>query len=237
MLERGAARHSTAPGPGPRAGRCATPPPGKANPHCDPGPIVGSLHRLGWGDAHDASRGWQRRRHCSPWCPSTGILRPDATRVQPRVLLATQGGWPRSIQATARRHVLYHRCAARSATRKNAGEPTKVLVRRLHSLERVRTAQSASLRGCFRPLTGSCCLVWSRSLVVTDYGLCGVSPAEVDRHTAQDIDGGGVLLGGDARSKPRTAVSDLLAQVGVRCAAGFGQGGLLVGPGDPAAGV
>ena len=83
MLERGAARHSTAPGPGPRAGRCATPPLGKASTRCDPGPIVGSLHRLGWGDAHDASRGWQRRRHCRPWCPSTGILRPDATRVQP----------------------------------------------------------------------------------------------------------------------------------------------------------
>ena len=82
MLERGAARHSTAPGPGPRAGRCATPPPQTASTRCDPGPIVGSLHRLGWGDAHDASRGWQRRRHCRPWCPSTGILRPDAMRVQ-----------------------------------------------------------------------------------------------------------------------------------------------------------
>ena len=91
MLERGAARHSTAPGPGPRAGRCATPPPGKASPRCDPGPIVGSLHRLGWGDAHDASRGWQRRRHCSPWCPRPAFSGRTLRAYSPRVLLAAPG--------------------------------------------------------------------------------------------------------------------------------------------------
>ncbi len=91
MLERGAARHSTAPGPGPRAGRCATPPPGKASPRCDPGPIVGSLHRLGWGDAHDASRGWQRRRHCSPWCSRPAFSGRTLRAYSPRVLLAAPG--------------------------------------------------------------------------------------------------------------------------------------------------
>ena len=42
-----------------------------------------------------------------------------------RALLASQGGWPRSIHVTARSYALYHRCAARSATQKSAGEPTK----------------------------------------------------------------------------------------------------------------
>ena len=56
MLDRGAARPSTAPGPGPRAGRCAAPAPRTANARRDPGPIVGSLRPLGWGRVHDASR-------------------------------------------------------------------------------------------------------------------------------------------------------------------------------------
>ena len=56
MLDRGAARPSTAPVPGPRAGRCAAPAPRTANARRDPGPIVGSLRRLGWGRVHDASR-------------------------------------------------------------------------------------------------------------------------------------------------------------------------------------
>jgi hypothetical protein len=56
MLDRRAARPSTAPGPGPRAGRCAAPTPRTANARCDPGPIVDRLPRLGWGRVHDASR-------------------------------------------------------------------------------------------------------------------------------------------------------------------------------------
>jgi hypothetical protein len=56
MLDRGATRPSTAPVPGPRAGRCAAPAPRTANARRDPGPIVGSLRRLGWGGVHDASR-------------------------------------------------------------------------------------------------------------------------------------------------------------------------------------
>jgi hypothetical protein len=55
-LRRGTARPSTAPGPGPRAGRCAAPAPRTANARRDPGPIVGSVRRLGWGRVHDASR-------------------------------------------------------------------------------------------------------------------------------------------------------------------------------------
>jgi hypothetical protein len=145
MHHRGAARPSTTPGPGPRAGRCAAPAPPTANARRDPGPIVGSLRRLGWGRGHDASRpggsgaGTARRRALDRHSPARRHARTA------RALLATQGGWPRSIHVTARSYALYHRCAARSATRKSAGEPTKVLVRRLHSLERVRTAQTASL--------------------------------------------------------------------------------------------
>jgi hypothetical protein len=145
MHHRGAARPSTTPGPGPRAGRCAAPAPPTANARRDPGPIVGSLRRLGWGRGHDASRpggsgaGTARRRALDRHSPARRHARTA------RALLATQGGWPRSIHVTARSYALYHRCAARSATQKSAGEPTKVLVRRLHSLERVRTAQTASL--------------------------------------------------------------------------------------------
>jgi nitroreductase family protein len=62
--------------------------------------------------------------------PSTGILRPDTTRVQPRSCLLL-GDWPRLVQVTTRSYALYHRCAARRATRKSAGEPPIVLVRRL----------------------------------------------------------------------------------------------------------
>ena len=90
MLDRGAARPSTAPGPGPRAGRCAAAAPRTANARRDPGPIVGSLRRLGWGGVHDASRPGGSGAGTARRVPSTGILRPDATRVQPRVLLATQ---------------------------------------------------------------------------------------------------------------------------------------------------
>jgi hypothetical protein len=56
MLDRRAARPSTAPGPGPRAGRCAAAAPRTQNARRDPGPIVGSLRRLGWGRVHDTSR-------------------------------------------------------------------------------------------------------------------------------------------------------------------------------------
>ena len=56
MLDRGAARPSTAPGPAPRAGRCAAPASRTANARREPGPSVGSLRRLGWGRVHDASR-------------------------------------------------------------------------------------------------------------------------------------------------------------------------------------
>jgi hypothetical protein len=95
MLDRGAARPSTAPGPGPRAGRCAAPAPRTANARRDPGPIVGSLRPLGWGGVHDASRPGGSGAGTARRVPSTGILRPDATRVQPWVLLGTQG-WPRA---------------------------------------------------------------------------------------------------------------------------------------------
>src|SRR4029450_13200604 len=95
MLDRGAARPSTAPGPGPRAGRCGAAAPRTQNARRDPGPIVGSLRPLGWGGVHDAPGRGAGAPAPLAVVPSTGILRPDATRVQPWVLLGTQG-WPRA---------------------------------------------------------------------------------------------------------------------------------------------
>jgi hypothetical protein len=145
MLDRGAARPSTTPGPGPRAGRCAAPAPPTANARRDPGPIVGSPRRLGWGRGHDASRpggsgaGTARRRaprpafsgqtlraySPGPACSSRGLATFNSSHRAKLCALPPLRGPERHPEE-----------------RRRADE---VLVRRLHSLEKVRTAQTASL--------------------------------------------------------------------------------------------
>src|SRR5829696_2346892 len=94
MLDRGAARPSTVPVPGPRAGRCAAPAPRTANARRDPGPIIGRLRRLGWGRVHDASRpggsgaGTARRR-----APRPAFSGPRRRTYSPGVLLAELDGF------------------------------------------------------------------------------------------------------------------------------------------------
>jgi hypothetical protein len=123
MLERGAARHSTAPGPGPRAGRCAAPAPPTVNARCDPGPIVGILHRLGWGRVHDASR---------PGGSGAGTARRGAPRpafsgrtlrtYSPGSCLLLRG-WLRSIQVTTRSYARQLRRRGRPSGGRPAGRP------------------------------------------------------------------------------------------------------------------